>query len=688
MARWSAVLAFIGFLPALQGCGADGGSGKPAPSATDAGDQGGRDGGAADLAEGEGEGEGQGQGEGEGEGEGSLDGGFPEEEVGVDPACNPLDEPAGPQVTVRFEPDGHFFARPFPDDSRKDADGHLVLAGFPNPGSASLLDLLLTQLQTEAAGWAANGTIYVSFSGKLHPAFLPPDAAATMEPSATVFLAEVGADGRFGQRIPLMLHYQDEESLFLPANTLSAYPVPGFVPRGGVQHALVVTTGLRDRACRPVASARGELRARLARGGLALSGVAGAAVFTPQDVIEPMRRLKQAVDGLPLPRAQGLRRQPLRAQQYEYYEGTVNVPNFQAGDPPYLTPGSGGNIVWDERGRPVVQRWEAVRICLTIPRNLERPHDGWPLVIYSHGTGGDFESVLDGTAAELGSRGIAALGFDQVLHGPRDPSGSSPELTFFNVMNMVAGRDNMLQGGVDGLVMLRLAQGLAVPIRETPDGQPAFIDPDKVMFLGHSQGGLTGSPFLAVAEGIRAAVFSGTAGLLRITVLQRANMEFDLLPGVNSYKQLVERILGIEGREELDMFHPVLTLLQTFAEPADTLGYAPYFHLRRKPGQTRIPILTLEGFLDPYSPAEGGEAFAVAAGADLIAPVGRPVPGLELLGREPLDPPVSGNWDGVTAGLSQYPEDGHFAIYYNPAARERAYGFLVSALGNGQPVIQ
>ena len=660
----------------LPGC-STGEGGKPAGSSeeTDSGDGGSPDAGTPDGAA-----------EGEGEGEEDSGPGPEEDSGGSGPACVPLDGPLGPMVQLRFEPDGHFFARPFPDDSRTSEEGRVIVEGFPNPGRSEMLDQLLEMMQEETSGWASNGALYLSFSGRVHPGSLPLDPASTLEPDATVFLAELGEDGSPGKRIPLELRYEDEETLFLLPHTLAAYPVPGFVPRGGVRHALVVTTGLLDAACRPLHEARGELRAGLQRAGLDPAGLAGAAIFTPQDVLGLMLRIKEAVDALDNPRARSLRHEA-RAPLVDLYQGDLEMPSFQEGEPPYLAPGSGGGIVWREDGTPQVQRYEQVRFSLTVPRSGEPPAGGWPILIYSHGTGGDFESVLDAVALDLGARGIAAIGFDQVLHGPRDPSGSPPELSFFNVINMVAGRDNVLQGGVDGLVMLRFVRSLVVPLRETPDSVPVRIDGQQVLFMGHSQGGITGAPFVAVAKGLKGALFSGTSGLLRITILEREDLEFAILPGIERYKDLVERFLGIEGQEELDMFHPVLTLVQTFIEPADTLSYAPYFHRLREEEQ-RVPVLILEGFSDHASPAMGIEALAVAAGADLVEPVARRVYGLELLGREPVSPPVQANWDGVTAGLSQYPQQGHFAFFRDAAAKQRGLTFLRSALDRDQPVIE
>ena len=143
---------------------------------------------------------------------------------------------------------------------------------------------------------------------------------------------------------------------------------------------------------------------------------------------------------------------------FTVWHGTYTAPNFQTGDPPYLS--SGGEIVVGTDGAAVVQRMEPMRFALTIPTGT-KPAAGWPICIYSHGTGGDWQSfIADGTASHLAAQGLAAISTDQVLHGPRNPNGADPEVAFFNFANPFAGRDNALQGAADAWSQMRLAFGL------------------------------------------------------------------------------------------------------------------------------------------------------------------------------------------------------------------------------------
>ena len=48
------------------------------------------------------------------------------------------------------------------------------------------------------------------------------------------------------------------------------------------------------------------------------------------------------------------------------------------------------------------------------------PAGGYPIVLYAHGTGGDYRSFLDdGTGASLAQQCLASMGVDQIFHGTR-----------------------------------------------------------------------------------------------------------------------------------------------------------------------------------------------------------------------------------------------------------------------------
>jgi hypothetical protein len=415
-----------------------------------------------------------------------------------------------------------------------------------------------------------------------------------------------------------------------------------------------------------------------------LGAVALASVFTVQDATGAIPRLRAAIHRAPAP-APDLLRWSSSTRATHLFTGTFPVTNFQQGSPPYAD--TGGGFLLDATGTPLPQRIETVRFALTLPRG-PAPSAGFPLLLYAHGTGGSYLSCSrEGLADPLAERGIATLTMDQVLHGPRNPDcaeGASTyescvSLSYFNFLNPYAGRDNGRQGAADLFQLALLARALLVPPGLHPEGIAAGLDPSRLAFLGHSQGGLTGAPFAAAEPDLSAAAFSGTGGLLTTTILQRK----DPL----DFRELAAGLVGLSSPEELDPFHPALALLQTFGEPADPINYAR--HLQREPlGGGARNLLLVEGLLDPYTVADSSEAFAAAAGLDLAGAVAHRSAAFLLRGLSALPLPLSGNvplpGGSRTGALLQFPNQGHFAIFDDPVASCRLLGFLSSSLsGSG-----
>lgn len=580
-----------------------------------------------------------------------------EEDPGPPPeiTCQPLEGDDFPEVDGRNDPGAHYFAAPWPSDERKSADGNIDVASFPNPGDVDFFRNYLDVIGGNTDAWSANAAIFLPFTGPLHPDSLPANAAATMGAHATVYLEPVDSPGA-SHRVPLHIRWQPDETPFLPGNVLIAVPVDGHVLREATTYRAVATDRLLDARCRPVASG-------------------AQAVFTTQRFIAPMERIREVVHEQPEPRIAGLR-QLDRDEHVFAYEGTVGIPLFQRGQPPYTS--EGGDIVWDEAGRPVVQETVQVRVVLAVPRS-DMPRSGWPLVIVSHGTGGDYQSFLrDGSAQEMAQVGLASLGFDQVVHGDRVPPNSiGPELAFVNLNNILAARDNMRQGAADGFQLMRLARkdgGIAVKLDLTFSSSPTYTDPHRVMFLGHSQGAITGAPFVALEPDLLGAVFSGAGAVLRISLYERTDPV--------DFHQLAKQFLGLNALAvdvQLDKFHPVSALLQTFIDPADSVNYAPYF--LKETSETKgwaTNVFVVQGITDAQVVPNSGVAFIAAAGVDLAEPALLPIEAMELRDQLPKPLPFRKNVGGVTGGAAQFPGD-HFVLYDDLSAGQKVYRFLETA---------
>jgi predicted esterase len=604
----------------------------------------------------------------------------------------------GPKTTALFavpgaSPADHFYDLPYPNDLRRYPDGTLDLSRFPT--NSLIVDKLRAAAET-LDGFGLNSAIYARFDGPLDAATLP-DPAASLEPGASVYLVNVDPDSpERGARIPIVARFKPKGTQTIDDNHLVARPYPGFPLDEGTTYALVITKRVHDAAGNPIA--RADLLGHIVDGGgdaaIAAARAAyqplldyldepgdderadlvSAAVFTTQHATFIAKALRKGVYAAPAPVATAVTRTTNNAI-YSVWTGMYQAPNFQTGEPPYVNEPD-GEIKVGADGAAIVSRTETLRFALSVPAG-DVPADGWPLVVYSHGTGGDYMSFVNRTAASLAREGLAIISMDQVLHGPRNPGGN-PELDFFNFGNPYAARDNAAQGFADAFSQLRLGVGLSIP-----DGQRTHhFDPTKIYFFGHSQGGITGPGFVAFEPSLSGAVLSGTAGLLYENLLHKTEP-----------LNIPDLVQTFVRDEPVDEDNPSLALVQMWVDRSDCINYAPL--MARKPatidGVALAPrsIYQSEGFIDTYSPNIGIEAFATSLGGDIVQlPDFKAVEGLTLRGRTPKPAPITGNLNGVTAVLAQYEQesgsDGHFVVFDLPVAENHAAKFLGTLARTGQ----
>jgi hypothetical protein len=576
------------------------------------------------------------------------------------------------------------------------AEGGLRIRHFPNPSGASVVEDLQFALERRTSGFATVAAVFLGFDGPLDPASVPSDPRRALDPGAPIQLLDVDPRSpERGRRFPLALRYGAEATTHLPPHHLAARVPFGLTLRPGTTYALVVLDGLRgaegaavaappglrasvDAACGPPeapwAAWLGPLRAAGPDLGLDPARVVGATRFTTQDAPETLRDFAALAGAqAPVPPEAWTRDAP--SPVAAHFSGEGRLPSFQEGFAPFLRPEDGGALARDADGAPRVAGEERVRVSVAVPRGRRAPAAGWPVVLYAHGTGGSFASARNPAVADtLARRGVAVVGFDLSLHGPRDPSGGSPDVTFFNLGNPVAARDNVRQGALDLFGMRRMLDAIEVPPSVT-GAEPIRFDPDRVAMVGHSQGALGLAPALAASLEVEAAVLSGLGAVLTVTLLERKNPA--------DFAALTRALLDLPEEEPLDAFHPALHLLQTFIEPADPIAYARDLFDRPESGP-RADLLMFEGLLDFASPARGQEAFAVAAGLPLIHPVARAPAAAAFRPLPVAAPPVSENrpvpGGAVTAGLLQYAEEDHFPLFRNTDANRRFARFIETAL--------
>lgn len=583
-------------------------------------------------------------------------------------------------TTALFAQNGSdFYELPYPNDLRRHTDGTLDLSKFPT--NSILVDKYRVDAET-LDGFGLNSAIFQRFSDVLDESTLPDPAASTM-PGASVYLV----DTTTGERVPIIAHFRADKTNTIGPNRLAVRPVPGFGLDEGTTYALVVTDRVHDAAGAAI-EATSEFRTTLANaewyaplrayldqpGDDERKDVVSAAVFTTQHATDVGLAIRKGVFGTTAPVVE-TKTAGTTSPQYNVWTGTYTAPNFQTGDVPYSS--SGGEIVVGSDGVAVVQRMEPMRFALTLPPGPV-PANGFPICIYAHGTGGDYESFIqDGTGQRLAAQGIATISTDQVLHGPRNPGGN-PEVDFFNFSNPYAGRDNSLQGAADAWSQMRLALGMSF---DDGTGRTITFDPANLFFFGHSQGGLTGPAFIAFEPSLKGAVLSGTGGLLYLSMLYKT-----------SPVSFPELISTITRDNPIDEDNPTLALAQMWIERADGANYAKLMVRQPPAGNGPKNIFQTEGYTDTYAPNPSIEAFATAVGGDIVQTANAmPIDGLTLRGRAIVAPPIMNNLDGATAVLAQYNQqpgsDGHFVVFDIPAAQTQSSQFLGTLVRTGTATV-
>lgn len=594
-----------------------------------------------------------------------------------------------------------FYALPYPNNWWRSDDGKLDLSQFPT--NSVIATTVRDIAQRDLDGFGLNAAIYARFSGGLDPDSLP-TPAESMKEGASVYVVDIDPSSPDrGARYPVVATFRAEGSQTIGPNRLVVRPYPGFPLSDGTTYAMVVTNRLSSAdggdvnpqsdwsavigegaAPDPIMRARTIYEPLLAwldePGDDERGDVVAAAVFTTQHATQIMPAIRKGVFGTPAPVARDIMPTQMTST-FNVFIGAYDAPNLQAGTPPYIS--SGGEITVGSDGAAIVQRMETMRFAVSVPAG-EVPASGWPICIYQHGTGGDWASFIqDGTAERLASEGIAVISTDQVLHGPRNPDGTDPQISFFNFNNPVAARDNPLQGAADAWSQMRLALGLSF---DDGMGHTQTFDPDRLFFFGHSQGGLTGPGFVAFEPTLKGAVLSGTGGIFYLSALNKTEPV--------SFPDLIETLIR---DVPVDEDNPTLALAQMAIERSDTINYAPFMARlpRTAPDGTPLAprnIFHTEGFTDHYTPNKAIEAFATALGGDLVMTAdATELEGVTLRGRTIVPAPITGNINGATVVTAQYNQagasDGHFVVFDISAARKQTSKFLGTLAATGQATV-
>ncbi len=659
------------------------------------------------------------------------------------------------------KPLSEFYRLPFPNDIRI-KDGRVDITGHPNPavalpkGFGEIPTEYLDRIGTDVPAWGVNTTVLMRVSGKVDL-----NSLNVVGDAITLQWFVIDPDSsRYGKGVGLTMFADQNRAKYICQNYITLRPTIGDPLAPGTTYAVLMRKGIKntdgelaqqdadfktviddqeptDADEKAAWQAYAPLRAFLADATVAIdpSTVVSAAVFTTMDPRHRMARFRDAVHASAAPKADQLTLCDGQAKSpcddgksadhvcpetpnddFDELQLVYQTPVFQQGTPPYLNIGDGGGVVYDASGDPVEQRQDEVCTALTLPKSA-MPAEGWPVVIYAHGTGGSYRSFIkDGTAGRLVAASdaggallanIAVISIDGGMHGPRRGSEDDPEGLFFNVRNPAAARDNTYQAVADKFQLMRLIESFEVTAADSPTGKAIKLDKDKIYFLGHSQGTIEGTPFVAYEPGIKATLLSGAGGYLIGAMLNKT------MP-VN-VAAMIQFILA-DG--EVGTNHPLLNLFQLYFEETDTLNYGRLVFREPPAGLKAKHTFLSYGIADGYTPPLTIRALAktmglqqlnqsaercgdgVCNGSEDCNSCGKDCTNKNKCG--PFDPefqlvdaPLSDNrgtpTGNVTAALVPYSGDGsyddHFSIFRNEQGKRQSVHFFGSAVQDGVPTI-
>lgn len=627
--------------------------------------------------------------------------------------------------------DTDFYRLPFPNDLRR-LDGQIDLSGHPHPEAAVGSDIMgqyLEAIEADVDGFARNAVIYFRFSSAIDYDTIR---------SAVTFVNVTEGSPDFGEEEGFGWYATTGSgSKYICENWLALSTRSGRPLRGGETYAVILSTDLvpRDTASYERSEhldalladqapddatlaaaweAYSPLRAWLTEDGRHPATVLNAAVFTTQRTDQLVPRLQEVIRERPAPALTDLtvcetgvtspcdngeegRACGDRSEAYIELHGRLELPIFQNGEPPYETPDQGGAIELDADGRPVVARTEDVCVAITIPR-VVAPPDGFPVVLYAHGTGGSFRHAMLTGVAEWLAQGaddsaVATVAIDLPQHGDRrGGSDQSPEVLFFNFANPRAARDNVIQGAADLMSLAFWAQGFSLPAEASPTGAALAFDPAHIGMFAHSQGATHAALMIPFEEALLAVVLSGEGGHLTQSLLNKTEP-------VN-IAAVLPMALADPNRDGVlagGGSHPALALFQTFFEVSDPVNYGPLLQPDEADERPARHLMMTYGLDDSYSPEATQRAYARSAWLTLVEPVltTDDEGALDDLGLRTALPPLSGNvasrGESWTMGMRQYEpdegDDGHFVSTQTETGRADTLRFLLGALSDEVPQI-
>lgn len=510
-----------------------------------------------------------------------------------------------------------WWAAPWPCDATWDR----AFAGFcPHPVVRRFIPL------AQEHGPSPSGCAYFTFDA--------PPGAVTAE------IVDCG-DGR---RIPAETRMLGAAGRYFPDHVAAVSPVPGFVMREGVAHAVIVHADAAESDPEMAALLSGAgpepwraAFAPLLRAGVPTTGAVAATVFTPADQVRPALDAVAAALGhadavdltgpllaRPGPRGTGM------------IEGRWQAPQFRTGRARRVLSGGAPTTAPTE--------FEEVPFGLVLPPGPP-PARGWPLLLSIHGGGCRYRDRLPEICGAAAPAGIAVAAQTLPYNPGRVRGGRTfGDVAYFNVFNPRASVGLFFQAVAEQMLFLRLLLRVGAQ-RRWP------LDPERVYVIGHSNGGTTAGVLLAVEPMLRGGVVAGFGGNIGAYVEDSEVIAGGMDP---LWPVLTGRRVRAEHRSR---FHPVVNLAHTAWGVWDTANMAPHWILRPAAGISPRHVYLAQGMHDEYASVRNSTAVITAAGLDVA---GEPAPTpeaahahqvLRMRGRSHVGLPVRDNVESASGEL-------------------------------------
>ncbi len=290
---------------------------------------------------------------------------------------------------------------------------------------------------------------------------------------------------------------------------------------------------------------------------------------------------------------------------------------------------------------------------MTLPKG-PKPPNGYPISVFGHGLGGSGRDVGEIGALDT-SAPVVGIAISAVQEGLR-----GNVVDFFVLDDIATTRENFRQSVADFLQLTKMVENAHAA------GIPPFdtIDPQSILYLGGSLGGIMGTMYMAVEPDVQVGLLSVPGGGLT-NILDSIDIGGLLQP-------LIGLLSGVQSNDPFfpQFFHGFRQTAQWGIDSGDPINYGPYIVTpgAQLPGVPPKRILMHEGIVDSTVPNRTTDDLALAMRLpDLNASHGC---------RNPDG--CSGIWRFVMTDYGQDETGGHPVTIKVPQATQQAFDYLTS----------